>query len=119
MANNSRLQKIQSGALFQVGTLDLQRETGQKYLIPKLQLGNAYPQAQLYEHLFQNKSDIWDVGLVEKRDRINRDRCGSCITATYRTTVKRGYVDLLEHWRYSSARAYAGKDAWLLIVLLY
>ncbi|WP_305324195.1 hypothetical protein [Methylicorpusculum sp.] len=52
MANNSPLQKIQSGALFQVGTLDLQGETGQKYLVPKLQLGNAYPQAQLYEHLF-------------------------------------------------------------------
>ncbi|MCD2449623.1 transposase [Methylicorpusculum oleiharenae] len=33
--------------------------------------------------------------------------------------VKRGYVDLPEHWRYSSARAYAGKDALLPIVLLY
>ena len=33
--------------------------------------------------------------------------------------VKRGYVDLPEHWRYSSARAYAGQEALLPVVLLY
>ena len=33
--------------------------------------------------------------------------------------VKRGYVDLPEHWRYSSARAYAGENALLPVVLLY
>jgi hypothetical protein len=33
--------------------------------------------------------------------------------------VKRGYVDLPEHWRYSSARAYMGQDSLLPVVLLY
>ena len=28
----------------------------------------------------------------------------------HRNPVKRGYVDLAEHWRYSSARNYAGVE---------
>ncbi len=33
--------------------------------------------------------------------------------------VKRGYVDLPEHWRYSSARAYLGQAALLPVVVLF
>jgi len=32
--------------------------------------------------------------------------------------VERGYVDLPEQWRYSSARAYLGEESLLPIVLL-
>ena len=32
--------------------------------------------------------------------------------------VKRGYVDLPEHWRYSSARAYIGMESLVPVVLL-
>jgi hypothetical protein len=32
--------------------------------------------------------------------------------------VERGYVDLPEHWRYSSARSYMGEASLLAIVLL-
>ena len=32
--------------------------------------------------------------------------------------VKRGYVDLPEHWRYSSARAYMGQESLLPVVIL-
>jgi putative transposase len=32
--------------------------------------------------------------------------------------VKRGYVDLPEHWRYSSARDYLGQKGLLPVVLL-
>ena len=33
--------------------------------------------------------------------------------------AKRGYVDLPEHWRYSSARDYMGQQSLLPVVLLY
>lgn len=33
--------------------------------------------------------------------------------------VKRCYVDLSEHWRYSSARAYLGQEALLPVDLLF
>ncbi len=35
------------------------------------------------------------------------------VTYIHENPVKRGYVDLAEHWRYSSARTYAGQEGLL------
>jgi hypothetical protein len=35
---------------------------------------------------------------------------------THQNPVRRGYVDLAEHWRYSSARDYAGKQGLLEVI---
>jgi hypothetical protein len=35
----------------------------------------------------------------------------------HQNPVKRGYVDLAEHWRYSSARNYAGQDGLLPVFM--
>ena len=40
------------------------------------------------------------------------------LTYIHNNSVKRGYVDLPEHWRYSSARSYMGEESLLPIVLL-
>ena len=40
------------------------------------------------------------------------------LTYIHNNPVKRGYVDLPEHWRYSSARSYMGEESLLPIVLL-
>ena len=40
------------------------------------------------------------------------------LTYIHNNPVKRGYVDLPEHWHYSSARSYMGEESLLLIVLL-
>lgn len=37
----------------------------------------------------------------------------------HQNPVKRGYVDLAEHWRYSSARNYAGQPSLLEVVRLW
>jgi len=35
---------------------------------------------------------------------------------THHNPVKRGYVDQPEHWRYSSARNYAGQDGLIEVI---
>jgi hypothetical protein len=42
-----------------------------------------------------------------------------CLAYIHNNPVKRGYVDLPEHWRYSSARDYLGQGSLLSVVLLY
>jgi hypothetical protein len=55
----------------------------------------------------------WSVGTIN-REAVMREK----LDYIHQNPVKRGYVDEPEHWRYSSARNYAGRkglvevDAW-------
>jgi len=51
-----------------------------------------------------SQAGAWEQG--EKQDYI------------YKNPVKPGYVDLPEHWRYSSARSYLGLESVLPVVVL-
>jgi len=51
--------------------------------------------------------EMSDAGLLMQR-----------LAYIHNNPVKRGYVDLPEHWRYSSARAYLGQDSLVPVVLL-
>lgn len=50
---------------------------------------------------------FWQEGVGPKRI-LNREMLLQKIENMQHNPVKRGYVDLPEHWRYSSARNYAG-----------
>jgi len=68
----------------------------------------------------QHKSDrhyqLWEEGshpqLIEN-DVVLRQK----LDYIHQNPVKRGYVDLAEHWRYSSARNYAGQDGMLPVFM--
>ena len=68
---------------------------------------------QLKFYKKQHKSDrelqFWQEGthpeLIQSNEMLKQK-----INYIHQNPVKRGYVDLAEHWRYSSARDYLGKN---------
>jgi len=73
---------------------------------------------QLAFHKLKHKTDskyqFWQEGTHPKQilsEEIMRQK----LDYIHNNPVKRGYVDLPEHWRYSSARDYAGKKGLITI----
>jgi len=60
-------------------------------------------------HKTDRKYQFWQEGvhpeLIQHQDMMNQK-----IDYIHQNPVKRGYVDEAEHWRYSSARSYMGKE---------
>lgn len=59
---------------------------------------------------------FWQEGLHPEWIQ-NHEMMRQKVTYIHENPVKRGYVDLPEHWRYSSARAYAGQESLLDICM--
>jgi len=67
-------------------------------------------------HRSVRKYQFWQEGNQPKR--IHNDRMmGQKVDYVHMNPVRRGYVDLPEQWRYSSARTYAGEPGLLSICL--
>ncbi|MCA9734642.1 transposase, partial [candidate division KSB1 bacterium] len=68
---------------------------------------------QLKEHKLPGRTDreyqFWQHGSHPQRI-FSRKMMQQKIDYTHQNPVKRGYVDLPQHWRYSSARNYMGEE---------
>ncbi|WNB74361.1 REP-associated tyrosine transposase [Methylomonas koyamae] len=66
-------------------------------------------------HKTESEYQVWEEGnhpqLIET-EAVMRQK----LDYIHRNPVKRGYVDLPEHWRYSSARNYAGLEGLIEVV---
>jgi putative transposase len=66
-------------------------------------------------HKTESTYQVWEEGnhpqLIES-EQVMRQK----LDYIHQNPVKRGYVDLPEHWRYSSARNYAGQEGLIEIV---
>jgi putative transposase len=66
-------------------------------------------------HKIESEYQVWEEGshpqLIEI-EAVMRQK----LDYMHRNPVKRGYVDLPEHWRYSSARNYAGLEGLIEVV---
>jgi len=65
----------------------------------------------------RQRYQIWAEG-YHPQQLDNEDMLIQKIDYIHNNPVKRGYVDLPEHWRYSSARNYAGLDCLLDVALI-
>jgi len=65
-------------------------------------------------HKDQQTYQVWQEGIHPKLIRDER-MLRQCIEYVHYNPVKRGYVDRPEHWRYSSARDYAGNKGLVVI----
>ena len=73
-----------------------------------------YKKAHKDDRAFQ----FWQEGVhpeLIQSDEMMRQK----IEYIHHNPVKRGYVDLAEHWRYSSARSYADQDSLLEVTCLW
>ncbi len=85
-----------------------------KAIVSYLQAQNATPWLHLLEwfkrpHKGQSTYQVWEEGShpqIIESEAVLRQK----LEYIHQNPVKRGYVDLAEHWRYSSARNYAGKE---------
>ena len=63
-------------------------------------------------HKIDQEFQLWQEGshpqIIEHEDMMEQK-----VEYIHQNPVKRGYVDLPEHWRYSSARSYLGGEALL------
>jgi len=66
-------------------------------------------------HKTESTYQVWEEGnhpqLIESEEMMRQK-----LDYIHQNPVKRGYVDLPEHWRYSSARDYAGQKGLIDIV---
>lgn len=66
-------------------------------------------------HKTESTYQVWEEGnhpqLIESEEVMRQK-----LDYIHQNPVKRGYVDLPEHWRYSSARNYAGQEGLIEIV---
>jgi len=69
------------------------------------------------KHKTESHYQFWQEG-SHPEEMANSTLLMQRIAYIHNNPVKRGYVDLPEHWRYSSARAYLGQASLLPIVLL-
>ena len=65
-------------------------------------------------HKTETQYQFWQEGthpaLIQNKEMMRQK-----ITYIHENPVKRGYVDMPEHWRYSSARSYCGMDCLLAV----
>jgi putative transposase len=66
-------------------------------------------------HKTESTYQVWEEGnhpqLIESEEVMRQK-----LDYIHQNPVKRGYVDLPEHWRYSSARNYAGQEGLIEVV---
>ncbi len=85
-----------------------------KEILAYLQAENAtrlLRQLELFKHPHKMEStyQVWEEGShpqIISSEAVLRQK----LEYIHQNPVKRGYVDLAEHWRYSSARNYAGQE---------
>ena len=85
-----------------------------KEILAYLQAENAtrlLRQLELFKHPHKTEStyQVWEEGShpqIISSEAVLRQK----LEYIHQNPVKRGYVDLAEHWRYSSARNYAGQE---------
>src|SRR6516225_3803897 len=74
---------------------------------------------QLRAHKLRHETDceyqVWEEGSKPKK-LINNEMMIQKLVYAHFNPVKRGYVDEPEHWRYSSARNYAGREGLIEVV---
>jgi REP element-mobilizing transposase RayT len=80
--------------------LDYYREQKNDFLLEQLFIRKEESRPDRTHH-------FWQEGVQPKRIS-SRDMMIQKIEYIHHNPVKRGYVELPEHWRYSSARNYAG-----------
>jgi len=69
------------------------------------------------KHKTESKYQLWQEG-SHPEELSNEFMFKQRLAYIHNNPVERGYVDLPEHWRYSSARPYMGEASLLPIVLL-
>jgi len=69
------------------------------------------------KHKTQSQYQFWQEGSHPEEMR-DATLLMQRLDYIHNNPVKRGYVDLPEHWRYSSARAYLGQESLLPVVIL-
>ena len=89
--------------------IDYYKENGNQYILKQLRV-------QKVETESDRDYQFWQMGVHPKRIQ-DRDMLIQKVEYIHQNPVKRGYVDLPEHWRYSSARNYAGSDGLLDVCL--
>lgn len=92
-----------------------------RQIINFLEFGNFHRllkqlQRAKLKHKTQSKYQVWQEGLHPKQITTS-DMMVQKIEYIHNNPVKRGYVDLPEHWRYSSGRNYLELKALLPITL--
>jgi putative transposase len=66
-------------------------------------------------HKSDREYQLWQEGSQPKEIQ-NDEMMRQKLEYIHYNPVKRGYVDLPEHWRYSSARNYLGQDGLVYVV---
>jgi putative transposase len=93
--------------------------TARKCIDTYLEYNNHFILDQLAIHKLNHKDDrvyqFWQEGSHPKRI-VNEAIMAQKIAYIHHNPVRRGYVDLPEHWRYSSARDYTGMEGLLPVV---
>ena len=80
--------------------IDYYKETGNKAILKQLSLHKL-------RHRTDRDYQFWQEGVHPKRIQ-DREMMRQKIEYIHHNPVRRGYIDYPEHWRYSSARNYAG-----------
>ncbi len=84
-----------------------------------LKQDNQFVLEQLRQNKLAHKTDrpyqFWQEGVHPQRI-MDEAMLAQKVEYIHQNPVRRGYVDLPEHWRYSSARNYAGMDGLLPVV---
>jgi putative transposase len=94
--------------------------TARKSIDYYLSLGDAFILKQLAFHKREHKTDrpfqFWQEGSHPQRI-VDEGMMAQKLEYLHHNPVRRGYVDLPEHWRYSSARNYAGVAGLVPVVM--
>jgi len=88
--------------------LDLLRRNSADVLLRQLR-------AHKLHHKEESEYQVWQEGSQPKQIQ-NDDMMWQKLEYIHMNPVKRGYVDDPMHWRYSSARNYAGQDGLIEVV---
>jgi len=106
--HSKRIQQFKSFTARQI--LDLLKQRNARTLLKYF----AYYKRK---HKTESEYQFWQEG-SHPEEMSKEIMCQQRLTYIHYNPVKRGYVDLPEHWRYSSARDYMGEESLLPIVLL-
>jgi putative transposase len=99
---------------------DFKSFTARKSIDYYLDQNNQWVLKQLFDNKLKHKTDrdyqFWQEGSHPKRIT-NEEMLIQKIEYIHQNPVRRGFVDVPEHWRYSSARDYAGGVGLVKVVL--
>jgi putative transposase len=99
---------------------DFKSFTARKSIDYYIDQNNQWVLKQLFDNKLKHKTDrdyqFWQEGSHPKRIT-NEEMLIQKIEYIHQNPVRRGFVDAPEHWRYSSARDYAGGVGLVKVVL--